>query len=506
MRMFAIEPSEDVASQALHDTSDEVMVERPRRHVPWAEILAYARSFPEFELIRLIRSEADIVHVPLGDLTRRGRGRAVPRFGPLSVGDVLGGAWHVAALWLADDCLRVDARRSHELVTFGLTVEPDGRRSGPFDDAPLRVWYEDTPTPYADFRAVGEHLRDRVAAAAGRRFDEAWRDFRAELDAPSRPVAAHALDDSEELQIRADGKLYLRVTDACQERCVFCFFYDTKEVENLVRHHTLDDVIAAVDPTGIRQVVLTGGEPTLHPRLPEYVRMLVDRGFEQVILQTNGIRLAEPGYLEQLLPFRDHLGLGFSLHAASEETNDALTTVAKGYFARKLAAVERAAALGFGLKVLLVLNRHNLAELSDFVELAARINAGTDAVFQFSLPSFQGRMNLFLDTYPRLEELALALPPALRRARELGLRLAFCHQCQIPPCVLPDDLQHLESLWFQDSPRMWDADDRVYGPGCDGCAMRPHCSGLWKGYADHFGTAALSPFAPDEVPSRVEGG
>ncbi len=470
----------------LRDSRVEASAGRPRRPVDWAEILAYAQRFPEFELIRAIRPDADIVHVPLGDLTKRGRGRSVPRFGPLAVGDALDGAWRIDALLLADDCLRVEALRGGDRVTFGLAVALDGRRSGPFDAAPLRVWYEETPTPFADFRASGERLRDRMAAAGGR-VEQAWRDFRAELDTTARPVAAHALDDSDELQIRADGKLYLRVTDACQERCVFCFFYDTVEVENLVRHHTLDDVIAAVDPRGIHQVVLTGGEPTLHPRLPEYVRMLVDRGFAQVILQTNGIRLAEPGYLEQLLPYRGHLGLGFSLHAASEETNDAITTVEKGYFARKLAAVQRAAALGFRLKVLLVLSRYNLPELLSFVELASRLSAG---------------MNLFLDTYPRMEELAVALPPALRRARELGLRLAFCHQCQIPPCILPDDLQHMESLWFKDSPRMWVADDRVYGPSCDGCAMRPHCSGLWKGYADHFGTAALSPFTADEVPSR----
>jgi MoaA/NifB/PqqE/SkfB family radical SAM enzyme len=298
--------------------------------------------------------------------------------------------------------------------------------------------------------------------------------------------------------VRADGKAYLRITDQCQERCSFCFFYDTPNVDNLVRHHDVAELVAALDPETIQQVVLTGGEPTLDPRLPHYLATLASRGFRSIILQTNGIKLGEPGMLEALLPFRERLGIGFALHSATERTNDALTHGPPGAFPRKLQAIRAALALGFRCKLTLVLSRTNLPELVAFMETCSELLGGSDAFVGLSLPAIEGRMRLFLDSYPRLAELAVALPPALRRARELDLLVAFCHQCQVPPCIIPDDAQHLESLWFTERPAMWDH-DRAYGARCHGCAIREHCSGVWSRYAEHFGTGELVPLGAEEV-------
>jgi MoaA/NifB/PqqE/SkfB family radical SAM enzyme len=485
---------------ALRPRGPAARVERGHR-VRWSEVLAYASQFAELDIVRAIDPSAPSarIDVPAGALrARRPRGRAVARFGPLDRGARLGD-WRVDLVAVADDAVRVLlVRREEEPVVLALATAPGP--SGPFDIPPVRITYERTAAPFASFEPAGRALRDLLAAAAAPgSIAEAFP--RWARDAPPAPVRTRALPDAETVDVRPDGKVYLRVTDACQERCLFCFFYDNPAVDNLVRDHDLDAVIGGLDPATVTQVVLTGGEPTLHPRFGDYLRALHGRGFRQIIVQTNGVRLAEPGALEALLPFADRLGLGFSLHAASAATNDALTTVAKGFFPLKLAAIRRAAALDLRTKITLVLSRHNLGELVAFVDLCHELTAGRGAFLQMSLPSFEGRMNLFVDTYPRLAEIAAALPPALRRARELGLPLALCHQCQVPPCIVPDDVQHLESLWFEHTPAMWEH-DRAYGEACARCAMRPWCSGVWAGYAARFGTAELRPFAPEEVEPR----
>ena len=475
----------------------------PPQRVRWSEILAYAKGFEELDIVRAIDAEAQRVHVPLDAVSaRRPRGRSLETFGPLSRLQALPESWRIAEMTSSPDCVRVVISRADgQAVTLAVSDGAAGAPSGPFDEGQLRVWYEHTDLALDSFAAAGHAIaRLLKEAAAGVGVETALREW-VEPGAAAR-VSTRKLEDASDLEVRADGKLYLRITDSCQERCVFCFFYDTHAVDNLVRHHDLSEIVGRVDPDGIRQVVLTGGEPTLHPSLPEYVGVLHRRGFREIIIQTNGVRLAEDGYLDQLAPFKDRLGLGFSLHSATSDVNDALTTVSKGFFEKKLEGIRRAARGGFKCKITLVLNRRNLAELVPFVELCQELTDGK-CFLQFSLPSFEGRMNLFLDTYPRLTELAEALPPALRRARELELRVALCHQCQVPPCVIPDDVQHLESLWFCETPQMW-SHDHAYGDQCDGCAMRAHCSGIWQGYADHFGTSELRPFEDHEVEPRSD--
>lgn len=472
---------------------------RKQYRIRWRDIESYARKFRELDLVRSIERRETTADVPAERLrARRPRGRSISVFGPLTTGDAIAGGFRVESLTVDRDALAIVLARQHDEVVLVASAGP-GAQSGPFDVGALRLSYERSAVPVEQFRGAALAIRARLADGGA---DDAPERFAgwlaASADAAPAAVRTHRLPDASELEVRADGKLYLRISDLCQERCVFCFFYDAQSVDNLLRHNDLDDAIKRVDPAGIRQVVLTGGEPTLHPRLHEYVALLSERGFREIILQTNGIRLAEPGYLEALLPHRERLGIGFSLHAATEATNDAITTVDKGYFQPKLEAIRRSAALGFRVKITLVLSRLNLAELVPFVELCRELTKDSDAFLQFTVPSFEGRMDLFVHTYPRLVELGRALPPALARARELGLPVALCHVCQVPPCVLPDDAQHLESMWFCETPDMW-THDRAYAPRCGQCAVRARCSGVWQGYADRFGTDELSPLGVDEV-------
>lgn len=475
------------------------------RTVRWDEIHRYARRFPEYKIVQAIAPDAQRIDVPLGRVGRRSPGTPVAAFGDLRPGDTLAQGWRVDVLRLDGVVVRVECSRGASTVIFAAVVSSDARPPGPFDAAPLRLWYERTEAAFSSFCDAGRDLQGRLLASLAGGDEARWRSL-ATADAARAMMApaVHTRGDADALQVRADKKIYLRISDACQERCLFCFFYDTHDIDNLHRHHDLSEVIGGIDLAEIQQVVLTGGEPTLNPRLPEYIAMLAEKGCSQVILQTNGIRLNEPGYLEALLPYREVLGIGFSIHAASEATNDALTTVARGFFADKLRAVERCLDLGFRIKISLTLSRLNLGELVDFVELAAKLARGKLVPIQLTFPSFQGRQGRFLETYPRLEELAVAVPPALRRARELDLLVAFCHLCQIPPCVLPDDLQHMESLWFDAESSMWSEQERAYGPRCGECALRPRCSGIWKDYAAHFGTDALTPYRADEVPPPLE--
>jgi uncharacterized radical SAM superfamily Fe-S cluster-containing enzyme len=84
------------------------------------------------------------------------------------------------------------------------------------------------------------------------------------------------------------------ITNACDLRCPICFTYNRPDrtwfmsPEELDRH--LDLVLESTG--GVDLVNVTGGEPTLHPRLPELLRRCRRPGIGRVTVNTNGLRLA----------------------------------------------------------------------------------------------------------------------------------------------------------------------------------------------------------------------
>ena len=84
------------------------------------------------------------------------------------------------------------------------------------------------------------------------------------------------------------------ITNACDLRCPICFTYNRPDrawfmsPDELDRH--LDFVLEATG--GVDLVNVTGGEPTMHPELPELLRRCRRPGIGRVTVNTNGLRLA----------------------------------------------------------------------------------------------------------------------------------------------------------------------------------------------------------------------
>jgi cyclic pyranopterin phosphate synthase len=92
---------------------------------------------------------------------------------------------------------------------------------------------------------------------------------------------------------------YLRisVTDKCNFRCLYCM--PEEGLQWLPRAEILDyeeiaEIVAQLAPLGLRKVRITGGEPTIRPRLEILIRLLRSiEGIEDIALSTNGVRLPE---------------------------------------------------------------------------------------------------------------------------------------------------------------------------------------------------------------------
>jgi len=92
---------------------------------------------------------------------------------------------------------------------------------------------------------------------------------------------------------------YLRisVTDKCNFRCLYCM--PEEGLQWLPRSEILDyeeiaKIVAELTPLGVKRVRITGGEPTIRPRLEILIEALraID-GIDDISLSTNGVRLPE---------------------------------------------------------------------------------------------------------------------------------------------------------------------------------------------------------------------
>lgn len=110
---------------------------------------------------------------------------------------------------------------------------------------------------------------------------------------PSAPRSAHdqgVLIDSHGRTIR---DLRLSITDRCNFRCVYCMDPDARFMQRhaLLTVDEFERVARVCAGLGVERVRLTGGEPTLHPRLTEIIERIAAIPGLEVALTTNGSRM-----------------------------------------------------------------------------------------------------------------------------------------------------------------------------------------------------------------------
>ncbi len=93
-----------------------------------------------------------------------------------------------------------------------------------------------------------------------------------------------------------DTVYYINVTFLCDNACSFCFSHNT--YNNSICNIKMSDIDRIIIPQGINthnRAVFNGGEPALHPQLPQIINYFHTRGVETV-LYSNGRRFEDLSY------------------------------------------------------------------------------------------------------------------------------------------------------------------------------------------------------------------
>jgi 7,8-dihydro-6-hydroxymethylpterin dimethyltransferase len=118
------------------------------------------------------------------------------------------------------------------------------------------------------------------------------------------PVPSAYLRGLPEMQTQHTCILLEDIAETCNLRCPTCFTDSSPDLRNVV---PVRDVLASVDQRLTREngrldvLMLSGGEPTLHPELRELLAELTARPITRILVNSNGIRIAADDELLDLL-------------------------------------------------------------------------------------------------------------------------------------------------------------------------------------------------------------
>lgn len=160
-----------------------------------------------------------------------------------------------------------------------------------------------------------------------------------------------------------------KITSACNLACVHCFISREYSAPD-----TWDATIAEARQLGITRIVITGGEPLLHPQLPDLVAKL--RGFATVIL-TNGVLLTRRR--AEQLQTAGVVAFSISLHSHRAAVQDRIAGRAFT-LARVLTACGECRELAIPFSISTVVLPDNADHLGDMIDMAFTQGARSMAI------------------------------------------------------------------------------------------------------------------------------
>lgn len=290
---------------------------------------------------------------------------------------------------------------------------------------------------------------------------------------------------------------YIQVVRHCNHLCGFCSNPSTPYVHTFESMKTLVDDLVAREYFG---VILTGGEPTLHPELPRIARYASDVGLH-VRMITNGSRLANPEFAREMAEAGLKL-VHISVYSVRPEVEARLRGVADT-LESAFAAAANAHRFGIEVNVNCVINKLNADHLDETIAYWMKEHPYIRHFVWNNLDPSMGRAETNQAQFtPRLAEFEVSLDRAMRLLHRSGRTFRVE---KVPLCYMTD------FAWASTETRkIVKGEERVvhflddkqtvrqtlwghaYAPACDGCSLREICGGLFD-RGDAYDIAELSP-------------
>jgi MoaA/NifB/PqqE/SkfB family radical SAM enzyme len=159
--------------------------------------------------------------------------------------------------------------------------------------------------------------------------------------------------------------IFFHILTKCNLSCSHCYINPKQHGSNTLSLSIIEKWLGLLCAGGEpANLIFLGGEPTLHPALPQAVKTARRLGAASITIDTNGYLFHD--ILEKVTP-EDVDFFSFSLDGPAAESNDRLR--GKGSFETCIAGIRKAKQKGFNTSLIYTVSRMNLAGLEAMVSL-----------------------------------------------------------------------------------------------------------------------------------------
>lgn len=164
-----------------------------------------------------------------------------------------------------------------------------------------------------------------------------------------------------------EKRYWLKVTDACNNNCVFCLDADKRQQNRFEDFDTVAMKMRQAYHEGNQRLIISGGEASIHPRFLDIVQQGRDVGFCAIQTITNGRMFSYKRFADRAVS----LGLSevtFSIHGHTPELHDSQTR-AEGSFLQAVRGIRNVLATGDCIvNIDVVVSRYNFRFLDAIIE------------------------------------------------------------------------------------------------------------------------------------------
>lgn len=191
-------------------------------------------------------------------------------------------------------------------------------------------------------------------------------DFQNEALLESHAPLAKGIKSIAHEEAAHEKRNWVRLSYDCNNRCTFCLDSDA---HNGTMRATQDIKVQIIEGRrrGAERLILSGGEPTMHPNFLDFVKLGKLAGYRKVQTVTNGRMFRYAEFTSKAA----NNGLGeitFSLHGHTAKLHDALVGT-PGAFEEEVAGLKMAlAAKAFIINIDIVINKQNVRFLPEMLE------------------------------------------------------------------------------------------------------------------------------------------
>lgn len=290
---------------------------------------------------------------------------------------------------------------------------------------------------------------------------------------------------------------YIQVVRHCNHVCGFCSNPTTPYTHDFESMRPLVDDFKRRNYFG---VILTGGEPTLHPELPRIASYARDQGLH-VRMITNGHRLADRDFANEMADAGLQL-VHVSVYSVREDVEAELRGK-EHTLGRAFSAIDNALSLGIEVNINCVINKLNAEHLDENIRYFLKHHPGIRHFVWNNLDPSMGRAEVNQARFtPRLAEFEVSLHRAMRLLHKSGRtfrveKVPLCYMTDFAwastetrkivkgeeriVCFLDEKQAVRQTEW-----------DHLYAPACEVCSLREICGGLFD-RGGGYDPAELSP-------------